>query len=153
MGSYKCETYTKWKGEKKGRSSAPDKPDIEVAAPPELKGHFGVWTPKEMLIAACESDMMLTFLALADQAGLKVVSYESRAVAELEGDPASPQLLKVDIYPDVEVTSKGDKALKILSKLQESCLTAGSLKAQVHVYPKLRATSARRSEKIIHPEP
>lgn len=149
MASYSCETHARWSREKLGRTGSEDKPELEVAAPPELGGHFGVWTPKDLLVAACESDVMLTFLALAERSGLDVVSYESRAVAEIEGEPESARILKVDIYPDVEVASKGNKALKLLREVENTCLVSRSLNAKVQVHPKLRASSARRSVKII----
>ena len=49
---YSYSTEVEWTGERGGDLSAPDLPDLEVDAPPEFKGHEGVWTPEHLFVAA-----------------------------------------------------------------------------------------------------
>ena len=73
-----------WDSARRGHTSAPGKPDIEIGSPPEFKGEAGVWAPEEMLVAALNSCMMLTFIAFAEGRKLAIVSYESAAEGRLE---------------------------------------------------------------------
>ena len=44
-------TNVSWIEEKKGFLCSSGKPTIEVATPPEFKGHEGMWTPEELFVA------------------------------------------------------------------------------------------------------
>jgi hypothetical protein len=45
--SYRYTISVRWTGEKKGALAAAGKPPVEVATPPEFKGHEGVWSPED----------------------------------------------------------------------------------------------------------
>jgi organic hydroperoxide reductase OsmC/OhrA len=75
-----------WDAARRGRTSAPGKPDIEIGSPPEFKGEAGVWAPEEMLVAALNACMMLTFVSFAQSKGLEFVAYESAAEGLLAND-------------------------------------------------------------------
>ena len=55
-------TYLRWKEERKGTLSSSGKSDIEVATPPEFRGHPGIWTPEELFIGSVNICIMTTFL-------------------------------------------------------------------------------------------
>ena len=59
-------------------------PDIAIGSPPEFKGEAGVWAPEEMLVAALNACMMLTFVSFAQSKRLEFVAYESAAEGLLE---------------------------------------------------------------------
>ncbi len=147
--SFSCETSISWSGSKVGVVRSEDKPDFQVSALPELGGRFGVWTPPNLLVAACESDVMLTFISLAARNGIEVVAYSSRAVGELEGEPEALKVVRIDVFPDVEVASNGKLALRLLEQVKETCLVCNIVGDRVKIHPKLRESSARRSVKII----
>ena len=66
--TYKSFRYSNnlvWDAARRGRTSAPGKPDIAIGSPPEFKGEAGVWAPEEMLVAALNACMMLTFVSFA----------------------------------------------------------------------------------------
>ena len=67
-------TEVEWTGERHGDLRAPVLPDMEVDAPPEFKGHDGVWTPEHLFVAAVNSCFMTTFLAIAENSKLEFVS-------------------------------------------------------------------------------
>src|SRR4030043_1334372 len=82
--SYKYMTSVLWTGEKKGALTVAGKPPVEVATPPEFKGHEGIWSPEDLYVAAVNSCIMTTFLAFAGRAGLAFEGYESEAEGLLE---------------------------------------------------------------------
>jgi len=53
--SYKYATSVLWTGEKKGALTVAGKPPVEVATPPEFKGHEGIWSPEDLYVAAVNS--------------------------------------------------------------------------------------------------
>src|SRR6266566_4677668 len=72
---YNYSTEVEWTGERRGDLSAPQLPDLAVDAPPEFKGHEGVWTPEHLFVAAVNSCFMTTFLAIAENSKLEFVSF------------------------------------------------------------------------------
>ena len=49
---YTYENTVTWKKEKIGELTWEGKPSIEVATPPEFKGHEGIITPEDLFVAA-----------------------------------------------------------------------------------------------------
>ena len=75
--SFSYETNIVWKSARRGVVRAAGKPDIEVSSPPEFKGEAGIWTPEDMFVSAVNACTLMTFVAVAMQRGLEVVSYLS----------------------------------------------------------------------------
>lgn len=44
--TYMYQTTVKWTEQRKGVMSCVGKPEVQVATPPEFKGHEGIWSPK-----------------------------------------------------------------------------------------------------------
>jgi organic hydroperoxide reductase OsmC/OhrA len=65
--TFHYEVGTRWSGEKRGVLSLAGKPDLEVASPPEFRGHPGVWSPQDLLVAAVNACAMTTFLSAVKQ--------------------------------------------------------------------------------------
>ena len=77
--SYTYHTAVKWTEQRKGVISCVGKPDVQVATPPEFKGHEDIWSPEDLFVASANICLMTTFLAVAERAGLTFTSYESVA--------------------------------------------------------------------------
>ena len=77
--SYRYTISVRWTGERKGALTADGKPPVEVATPPEFKGHEGIWSPEDLYVASVNACIMTTFLAFAGRAGLAFEEYESEA--------------------------------------------------------------------------
>ena len=75
-----------WEKDRKGLMSSPVlQSTIEVATPPEFpKGIEGIWSPEHLLVAAVNSCLMTTFLAIAENSKLNFVNFESHADGKLE---------------------------------------------------------------------
>src|SRR5207245_9476311 len=48
--SFQYEVRVRWGDLKRGVLTAAGKPDLEVASPPEFRGHPGVWTPEHLFV-------------------------------------------------------------------------------------------------------
>ncbi len=119
--------------------SAPGKLLIEVATPPEFKGHPGKWTPEELLVASANVCMMTTFLYYAEKDGLEFSSYKSSAEGTLEKTEKGLIFSLIEILPRISVTSEKDikRVGSLLEVSEANCLIAQSLKSKVVVTPQI----------------
>jgi organic hydroperoxide reductase OsmC/OhrA len=144
---YKSFRYTNsltWEHARRGKSSAPGKPPMEIGSPPEFRGEAGVWCPEELLVAALNGCLMLTFISLAQSRGVEFVSYESAAEGLLENLDGKFLITEVSVAPTVVLKSDGDleKARAIMGQVEEHCFISNSIKAKVKLAPQLRVGAA-----------
>jgi organic hydroperoxide reductase OsmC/OhrA len=78
------ETEVEWTKEKAGQIKGPTLATVTVGAPPEFKGREGQWTPEHLFVASINTCFMLTFLAVAENSKLPLVSFTSTAKGKLE---------------------------------------------------------------------
>lgn len=135
--SFRYTSTVRWSEHKKGELSASDKPDIQVATPPEFKGHEGIWSPEDLFVASANVCLMTTFLAFAERTGLSFAGYESRAEGLLEMVDGKFQFTKIVLRPTVRLKQREDaqKAEQVLAKAEDHCLISNSMKAQVILEP------------------
>ena len=62
--TYTYRTCLKWTERKIGMLSSPGKPDLQVATPPEFKGHEGIWSPEDLFMASVNVCVMSTFFGV-----------------------------------------------------------------------------------------
>jgi organic hydroperoxide reductase OsmC/OhrA len=144
---YKSFRYTNsltWENARRGKSSAPGKPSMEIGSPPEFKGEPGIWCPEELLVAALNGCLMLTFISMAQSKGVQFVSYESAAEGLLENVDGKFLITEVSVAPTVVLKSDGDleKAKAIIGQVEEHCFISNSIKAKVKMAPQLRVGPA-----------
>ena len=130
---YTYRTGVKWTGRRLGVASSPGKPDVQVATPPEFKGHEGIWSPEDLFVASVNVCLMTTFLAVAERAGLALSSYESEAEGRLEMVDGKFQVTSITLRPKVVVAAGGDtgKVGELLAKAKANCLISNSIKSRV----------------------
>lgn len=135
--SYRYTTSVRWTGEKKGMMDVAGKPSVEVATPPEFKGHEGIWSPEDLFVASVNSCIMTTFLAFADRAGLGYEKFESEAEGLLEFVDGKFLFTKIVVRPRVALRSGEDKgkAKEILHKAERNCLVSNSIRTEVILEP------------------
>ncbi len=78
------ETEVEWKKEKGAQIGGPSLPAVPVGAPPEFKGSEGVWSPEHLFVASLNTCYMLTFLAIAENSKVPLMSFSSTAKGKLE---------------------------------------------------------------------
>jgi peroxiredoxin-like protein len=132
---YTYRTAVKWTGQKMGVASSPGKPDIQVATPPEFKGHEGIWSPEDLYVASVNVCILSTFLSFAERAGLSFTDYESDAEGRLELVDGKFQVTSVTLRPKVTLKNSEDagKAKEVLAKAEANCLISNSIKTKVKV--------------------
>jgi len=135
--SYRYPVSVRWSGEKKGVLTVPGKPSVEVATPPEFKGHEGIWSPEDLYVAAVNSCIMTTFLAYAARAGLAFDAYDSAAEGLLEFADDRFAFTKVVVRPRIALRSAEEraKAEDVLRKAERDCLVSNSIRAEVTLEP------------------
>lgn len=133
-------TTVKWTGQKKGEASSPGKPAIQVATPPEFKGHEGIWSPEDLFVASVNVCVMTTFLALAERAGLSFTAYRSEAEGRLEMMDGKFQVTAITLRPEValQATEDSEKAGELLAKAERNCLISNSVRTKVSLEPLIR---------------
>lgn len=137
---YLYQTAVKWREQRKGAISCAGKPEVQVATPPEFKGHEGIWSPEDLFVASANVCLMTTFLAVAERAGLAFSAYESRAEGRLELVEGKFQFTAITIRPTITLTAGGDvvKAKELIEKAEANCLISNSMKAKVTLEPVIR---------------
>jgi peroxiredoxin-like protein len=127
-----------WSGERRGVLRSAGMPEIQVAAPPEFKGHEGAWTPEHLFVSSVATCFVTTFLAIAELSKLEFDAIEAAAVGTLEKVEGRGFLItEVVIRPRLVVTNAGDtdRALRILDKAERNCLISNSINASVRLEP------------------
>jgi peroxiredoxin-like protein len=134
---YLYQTAVKWTDQRKGIISCAEKPDVQVATPPEFKGHGGIWSPEDLFVASANVCLMTTFLAVAERAGLAFSSYESTAEGRLELVEGKFQFTAITIrsYITLKSGDDADKAKELIEKAERNCLISNSMKTNVILEP------------------
>ncbi len=137
---YLYQTAVKWTEQRKGILSCAGKPEVQVATPPEFKGHEGIWSPEDLFVASANICLMTTFLAVAERAGLAFTAYESTAEGRLELVEGKFQFTAMTIRPSITLKSGEDavKAKELIEKAELNCLISNSMKAVVTLEPVIR---------------
>lgn len=130
----------KWQSEKRGLLLSSGKPDIEVATPPEFRGHPGIWTPEDLFVASVNGCIMTTFLYYAEKENLEILSYESQAQGVLERIESQFIFTEIILKPSVSVKKDSDilKANNLFGLVEKKCLISNSIKSKVEVIPEIR---------------
>jgi peroxiredoxin-like protein len=137
---YMYQTAVKWTEQRKGLMSCAGKPGVQVATPPEFKGHEGIWSPEDLFVGSANVCLMTTFLAMAERAGLAFSSYESTAEGRLELVEGKFQFTTITIRPSITLKAEEDvvKAKELIEKAERNCLISNSMKATITLEPVIR---------------
>jgi organic hydroperoxide reductase OsmC/OhrA len=115
--------------------------NIEVATPPEFpKGIPGVWSPEHLLVAAVNSCLMTTFLAIAENSKFEFINFESSANGKLEKVDGKLMISEIVLAPVLTLSREADKekAIRILQKSEAACLISNSVKSSIIFQPKIK---------------
>jgi peroxiredoxin-like protein len=133
------EVDLQWKDSRKGILSSPVlSSNIEVATPPEFpKGIPDIWSPEHLFVAAVNSCLMTTFLAIAENSKLEFESFNSNAKGKLEMVEGKYMITEVLLSPFLTVQTEADiaRAQRVLEKSETACLISNSIKSKVFFKP------------------
>jgi organic hydroperoxide reductase OsmC/OhrA len=132
-----------WNSDRRGRTSAPGKPEMDVGSPIEFKGEPGIWSPEELLVGALNACLMLTFISLAQSKQVQFAAYESVAEGLLENVGGKYLITEVSVRPSVVLKSQADLevARTIMAQVEDNCFISNSIKAEVKLAPQFRVVS------------
>lgn len=130
-----------WSGDRKGVLHSPVLPeDIEVATPPEFKGGMpGIWSPEHLYVAAVNSCLMTTFLAIAENSKFEFLRFESNAVGNVDKVDGKYLVTEITLRPKVTIPygQSTDRAIRLLEKSEQACIISGSIRTQIHLDPEV----------------
>lgn len=136
------EVNVAWQADRKGLMTSPVlQTDLEVATPPEFpKGMPGIWSPEHLLVAAVNSCLMTTFLAIAENSKLDFENFESNANGKLEKVDGKFMISEITLVPVVTIRNEADRerTLRILEKSEAACLISNSIKSAIVFQPDIR---------------
>ena len=129
----------RWKSEKRGVLLSEGKPELEVASPPEFKGHPGVWTPEDLLVSAVNSCTMMTFLSSVARKEISLVSFECDATGTLEMADGKFRFTRIVLRPRIVVERPEDseRARAAFLEAEAGCLVTNSLLTVVEGEPQI----------------
>jgi len=132
-------TVVKWQDGKKGTASSSGKPDIQVATPPEFRGHPGMWSPEDLFVVSVNSCIMTTFLHFVEKEKIELVSYEGEAEGTLERTEGKFMfsLIRISLKICVKAGTNIDRVREIVSLSEKGCLISNSIKSKVEVIPNI----------------
>jgi len=136
------EVQLNWIADRKGLVSSPVlQSNIEVATPPEFpKGIPGIWSPEHLLVAAVNSCLMTTFLAIAENSKLDFISFDCNANGKLEKVDGKYMISEIVLSPVLIIKSNADqeRAMRILEKSEAACLISNSVKSKIIFTPVIK---------------
>lgn len=139
---YLYKTEVEWTGERHGELRAPQLPKVDIDAPPEFKGHEGVWTPEHLFVASVNSCFMTTFLAIAENSKLEFVKFNAEAEGKLENVQGQGLIIThVTLRPKLVLkhTRDAERALRIFQKAEKHCLISNSIKSETTLEPQINS--------------
>jgi len=131
-----------WEQGRKGLMSSPIlNENIEVATPPEFaNGVPGIWSPEHLLIAAVNSCLMTTFLAIAENSKLSFKDFQCNANGKLEKLDGKYMITEITLRPLLTISNESEKerAERVLQKSEAACLISNSVKSKVLMQPEIK---------------
>jgi len=129
--------------------SSRDKTTINVVVPPELGGpDAGVWSPEELLLAACASSYELTLLAVAKRAEIPIHSLEVRTTGHVTRC-ADSVLGFVVVEIDVDLVTSPEQLIHAQAaamRAKEVCIVTIALDVPVQLRVNARTEVAQLEE-------
>jgi organic hydroperoxide reductase OsmC/OhrA len=134
------ESTVEWTEHRRGTLMAPQRPTILTGAPPEFGGTDDVWSPEHLCVAAVNSCVMLTFIAIAANSKVAFRRYAATATGTLEKvEGRGPVITRIVVKPRLTVGPDVDRAKldRILKMTEKGCYISNSLNASVTLEPEI----------------
>ncbi len=129
-----------WDDGRRGSASIDGKPPLPVSSPPEFKGDPSCWSPEDMLVAAADSCLLMTFLAYAHREEVELVRYESEADGMMEYADGRYRFTEIILKPRLTFRSEEDAeiAQMVLEQAHRDCIIKNSITAAVKLEPHIQ---------------
>ena len=113
------------------------KADIKGSAAVPFRGDGSLANPEDLLLASVSSCHMLSYLAIAARAGLKVIAYVDYATATMKFKDGKMRIVEATLRPVVTVASDTDldQIQDFHRRANEECFIANSVNFPIHHEP------------------
>ncbi len=113
------------------------KPDFIGTAAPSFFGSHYHYNPEDLLVISLSSCHMLTYLALASNSKITVLSYEDQATGSLEQVDKIMKFSNVTLQPKIVISKDSDleKAKALHDKAHHACFIANSVNFKTTIEP------------------
>lgn len=117
--------------------------EIRIGAPPQFGGTDDVWSPEELLVGSAITCLKTTFDAYARRDGLAFRDWTASGTGVLVKGASGPRFDEISIHVAFSVDDGDeDKAHRVLSTAERSCIISRALTCPVRVELALRQRSA-----------
>ncbi|MEJ2008229.1 MAG: OsmC family protein [Acidobacteriota bacterium] len=142
--SFHYQTRLAWNDGRRGSASVDGKPAVQVSSPPEFKGDPDCWSPEDMLVAAADACLLMTFLAYSQREELELVKYESGADGTMEFADGRYRFTEVTLRPRLTFSTEDDAeiAQMVLEEAHRDCIITNSITAAVKLEPEICVAAA-----------
>ena len=133
-----------WDDGRRGSASIEGKPRLQVSSPPEFRGDPSCWSPEDMLVAAADACLLMTFLAYAHREELDLVRYESEADGTMEFADGRYRFTEIILKPRLTFSSEEDAEIAqvVLEQAHRDCIITNSITAAVKLEPQIQVEAA-----------
>jgi organic hydroperoxide reductase OsmC/OhrA len=120
------------------------RPALEVSGAPQYRGDGTKLNPEELLTASLASCQLLTYLALAPRAGVRVLAYEDRPVATLAMADKRMRVTEILLRPRITIAADADAdtARALVERAHEGCFIGNSIACAVRLEPEIVRSEA-----------
>ena len=114
-------------------------------SPAEFDGPGDKWSPETLLVAAIGDCLILTFRAVASASRLPWISLSCGVTGTLDRVDRVLQFtgFEVDARLDVPTGVDPERARRVLEKAEQTCLISNSVKAPIHLMPRVSIAAQR----------
>lgn len=113
----------------------PAENEIALSADPHFRGDPTQMNPEQLVVMAASSCQLLSFLAVAAQAGIDVLGYEDEATGTMDESDAPARIGRIELAPTIRVAGGTDPehVQKLVDEAHRQCYIANSLISDVRV--------------------
>lgn len=126
-----------WNHDRKGTMSSPVlSTKIEVATPPDFpRGMPNIWSPEHLFVAAVNSCLMTTFLAIAENSNLDFIQFKCNATGTVDMLDGKYRVTEIILKPVVTIPASMSKerTARIVEKSKLNCLISNSITTKVEM--------------------
>ncbi len=113
---------------------------VEGSSPSVFNGDDSKHNPETLMVASLMSCHHLTYVALAERAGINIATYHDHATGTLAIKDGKMRMVQVVLRPQVTITDAAqlERATTLHGKAHEHCFMSNSVNFEVVVQPDVK---------------
>jgi organic hydroperoxide reductase OsmC/OhrA len=112
---------------------------IEGSSPSVFNGDDGKHNPETLMVASLMACHHLTYLAVCERSGVRLVAYTDQATGTLAIKDGKMRMVEVQLRPRVTVADPGqvERAIALHEKAHSNCFMSNSVNFEVKIAPEV----------------